>query len=378
MLVQYQFKINPYALSEEVARGFAMSFPVDWKEQIRDNGPLPVVVFFHGGNQAPVYFMDNSFRVPDKWWRGEWVKSGGASAPLRPEPVKAIAIFLQGITLDSDLGGDWNAGNMGAINRFQPVDDESYALDAIERAEQYFVNEYNAAPPPVVDPEKPVLYAELGDIFDRKRLSSMGFSEGGQMAYRMVNRWVDLGWTMPGLVIFGSSIGGWRSESSRAKGDPPVIDWTPRLLVFGGDVFPSLLHIHGTADDAVPHVDEGPTDESLKKVADQFEPAEKPRAVDFVRADISGLNSAVNYETMFTSVLGAASALTPATDFPGALSVPPVLTAFSFGTEWLAGKLGPFTHPKRVIFANVKDLDHSVPFYGSAAVIQFLQSVGGL
>lgn len=360
LLIQYQFPVNDLPPVVEIARGFAMSFPIDWRQQVLDNGPLPVVIFLHGGNQQPVAFMADTFRIK-KWWDGSWA---GAS----PVPLKAIALGPQGVTLDSDLGGDWNAGNMGAINRMDPVDDVAFIVDMLERAELRLVTAYNKEPP---NADAPVL--EMGDFFDGENLFIVGFSEGGQMAYRLADRLRLLGFKVAGLAIFGSSIGGWRRETDRMA-NPADVDWTPVVGQLNPTVanlrVGSLLHVHGARDDHVNPIADGPSRATMDVAEAQVEPPGDPEA--FERSDISGLKSALAYEAVLNAALGPGVP----TAFPAAIpAAQPAGTRLpdSFATDWTVG-----ADSKQVVFAHIDGLAHVVPAWGYQAVIQFFQRVGSL
>jgi hypothetical protein len=164
--VRHLFPLSPGG--PNIVRELNFSLPVDWYDQVVNNGPLPVVAFVHGGGQYGSEFMSTTFRI-DEWWQGVFAGT----------PIKAIAFAPQGIGING-LTGEWNAGNIGTTVRLFGVDDLSYFFDELDRLEQFLLDAYANDIQPVTGG------LNMTQVFDRSRLMLVGFSNGGQLAYRLV------------------------------------------------------------------------------------------------------------------------------------------------------------------------------------------------
>lgn len=163
MAFQYQFQMS--TLGKDVARGYSVSFPIDWYDEVVLNGPIPVVAFLHGGNGSAVDFMGTTFKIV------EWFQ--GFAAALNPLP-KFIAFAPQGVGIDGQSGGDWNAGNLGRSLRLIDLRDVDFFFDALDQFEQFLIRGY-------VNDIQPVTGGgSITQVFDRSRLMLVGFSNGGR------------------------------------------------------------------------------------------------------------------------------------------------------------------------------------------------------
>ncbi len=340
----------PYVLpvngTADSARSILASFPVDWYDQVRTNGPLPVILFIHGGDQNAFDFMFTTFKITS-WWKTTFAF-----------PAKAIAIDSQGVSLDSN-GGDWNAGNMGTVNRLPGAQDSAFAWDAMNRVERWLIDWFRKEIRPVVGG------ADISQVFNRQKLLPVGFSQGGQFAYRLASEAPKEGWKCPALAVFGTSIGGWYREVDRVAALPPNVDWTPT-----GEP-PALFHVHGTIDTKVNVTANGKSTDTNTVITDQVGAA----LVDtYARADISGFNSTAAYVARATA-LGwpfVAGAVPPS-------SIPAAVVAVTTFTVANWNKPGGGSPDYQVCFANVGGgMIHEVPYWAPEAVAEFFKLWGGL
>ena len=322
-----------------------LSWPIDWYDQVTNNGPLPVVAFLHGGGEFAADFLFNTFRIVE-WWEGVFP----TAAPVN---IKAFAIALQGVGTNTP-GGDWNGGNLGQVPRILAVDDVFYFFSELNRLEQILIADYNANHLPAGNPP-------ITAVFDRARLMLVSFSQGGQLAYRLVTVAAANGWTITALCVFSSSIGGWFREADRVA-VPPLpanVNWTPTVI-------PSLLHVHGAADPAV----RIGTDGVSINVAAQVTAQVGAGALNtYARADICGQNSALAYTTVANATVGWAAL---GAGVPPALPVGPIPTPLDWDST------GGAVADHQVCFVAVPGMVHIVPGFAPNTTVDFLLTWGGL
>jgi len=349
MAWQYVQTMTVAGTDVEVTRGYIISYPIDWYQQIIDNGPLPVVAFLHAGGGTASSTMIDTFKI-DTWWTG-------IGPPASPRPlVKAIAFAPQGLGMEG-IGGSWNAGNVQETNKLIGVTDVQFFFDALDQLEAILIAGYANEIQPVTSG------LDITVVFDRARLMLVGFSNGGQLAYRLAVEALTYGWTVTALCVFGSSIGGWRRETDHLAGDPPEVDWTPTTDV------PSLLHVHGLLDLTFQPIMDGPSDDTSDLVGDQG--IASPN--DFSRADISGENSAASYAQAATD-LGWTN---PGSGSPPTL-IPPAERPDITATVVDFDSTGAGVADVQVCFILVDTLTHTVPDWAPPVVVEFLQTWGGL
>ena len=111
----------------------------------------------------------------------------------------------------------------------------------LERVEQLLLEWYNG---------EPLALPPIGVVLDRTRLMLVGFSNGGQMAFRFAREIQTPSgfypsastWTVTAICVVATAAAGWRTEKERTDGLLPFADWTPASFV-------SLLWIQGEKDD---------------------------------------------------------------------------------------------------------------------------------
>ena len=345
----YVFNYPISSLGLDLGRGYAISMPVDWYQQILDNGPLPVIGFLHGGNGSAVDFLTTTMLI-NSWWEGFGVTANAA---------KAIAFAPQGVGIDGQAGGDWNAGNLGRSNRLIGVDDVAFFFGALDQLEQYLLSGY-------VNDVQPVTGGgEITQIYDRSRLMLVGFSNGGQMVYRLVVEAASRGWTVTAVCVFSTSIGGWHREVDRGVALPPNADWVPAII-------PSLLHIHGASDPNIKPSNDGVSSSIVTSVEAQVGQFAAP---NFERADISAVNSVAEYVAVGTNLVATAgwavvAATTPPT-FPAGVTPNPLNT-----NEW--DSTGGATSDVQTCVAIIPNLAHAVMTGGPKMAFTFFRTWGGL
>jgi poly(3-hydroxybutyrate) depolymerase len=310
------------------------------------NGPIPVVAFLHGGNGSAVDFMSTTFAIND------WFEGFGAA--LNPLP-KFIAFAPQGVGIDGQTGGDWNSGYLGRSLRLIGLEDVDFFFDALDQFEQFLIRGYATDIQPVTGG------GTITQVFDRSRLMLVGFSNGGQMAYRLAIEARTRAWTVTAVAAFGTSIGGWYREVDRLVLAPNA-DWTP------ADAPASLLHVHGNNDASVQPVNDGPSTDTVNSVALQvLNAAVRP---DYQRADISGQNSAQAYADSGTATAGWASL--------GQINQPNIPVNHQNPVWETFDSTGGAVADRQVYFALVGNMAHVVPNWAAGSVAQFFRSWGGL
>jgi hypothetical protein len=270
----------------------------------------------------------------------------------------------------------------GARHRLAAADGQ-WVEEVLARAEailkvawlhNWQLQNYGVLNPPQEEGEEGMSVDDAPDIFDRERLNIFAFSGGGQMGYRVAQHLATKGWKLKGYAAFSCSIGGWYTEGRRMRSQVIAdVDWTPVLAPYqtpSNLTIASVLHVHGSEDDKVNHVEDGPSVSTGKLVRSQLDPFLGIPFDDVARADISGLNSALRYSAAIAAAVGGPGSLLSDGWFPPA--VPPVVGR-SFSDRWLDAFV-----VKRVIFALIPGLGHVVPLWGPAAAIQFFREVGGL
>ena len=232
----YGFKRNELAGREgTIQRNFTVHFPADFVDVVA-TGPMPVVMLLHGGGSIGAAFAENEFRL-QKLFTKQWVVFDRTLSDI---PNKCILVVPEGTSLDG-IGNNWNSGHLSVTTRAADVDDVAYLFDVLERVEQLLLEWYNG---------EPLALPPIGVVLDRTRLMLVGFSNGGQMAFRFA--WeiqTPTGsypsastWTVTAICVVGTAAAGWRTDRERTDGLLPFADWTPQSLV-------SLLWIQGEKDD---------------------------------------------------------------------------------------------------------------------------------
>ncbi|MBA2321585.1 MAG: hypothetical protein H0V89_10555 [Deltaproteobacteria bacterium] len=344
MALQYAFPIS--SSQPDIVRNFFTSFPLDWYDQVLNLGSLPVVAFLHGGDQSADDFMFGVGRIQE-WWEGAF----------QGTQVKACAYAPQGASLNGK--GAWNAGIMGTIARLSGVDDVSFFFDGLNRFEQYLLDWYANVIQPVTSG------GAITAVFDRNRLMLVGFSEGGQMAYRLAAVAAANGWTVSAMCVFGSSIGGWyRQVDFNPGGLAANVVWTVSPV-------PSLFHVHGNFDTFVNPVADGwsPQVQAAATAQVPLTPS------DYATADISGQNSAGLYVTLANAIPGwaAVGGAAPPASIPAGVAG---LSAFTTN-NW--DSTGGAVADRQVCFARVGGgMAHVVPAWGPDTMVEFFLTWGGL
>jgi hypothetical protein len=346
MGLSYNFPLNSSPGAPTISRDYILSFPIDWWAAARV-APLPVLVFFHGGNGSADNMMKTQFRIDD-WWTRSF---GGVH-------LKAIAFALQGVSLSSQAGGAWDSAHLGTINLMAGSDDELAFFDALDRAEQQLKDYFNTYVQPAVGG------ALLNQVFNRNKLLPVGFSVGGAFTYRIAAVAASHGWTVPAACVFSSTTGGWRTETERlAAPTVPQVEWLPAVPG-------SLLHICGFNDDHCAPTNDGTSSTDVNSVlAENLLPTN-----DWANSDTSGRNSALEYAALAAAQPGwvTTAPVSPPAAIPNMMGgVATLFDNVCFDTT------GGATPNLQICCARL-GMGHEIPPFAADAVIQFFRRWGGL
>jgi hypothetical protein len=259
------------------------------------------------------------------------------------------------VSLSSQASGTWNEGHVGAFNELAGSDDEYAFFSALDLFEQKLIDYFNTyLRSPGGNP--------LTAVFDRTKLLPVGFAAGGAFTYRIAAVAPSYNWTVPAACVFSSTMGGWRTEDDRiAAPTAPQVKWLPAVPC-------SLLHICGTQDSICPPTVDGPSGDEAAAVV-----AQGLLTGPWARADISGLNSALEYVALANAQPGwAAAPAAPPTAIPTTYGA----AATIFDTaSW--DTTGGATPNLQVCCARV-DMQNLLPPFAPAAVVEFFRTWGGL
>ena len=360
----YGFKRNELAGREgTIQRNFTVHFPADFVDVVA-TGPMPVVMLLHGGGSIGAAFAENEFRL-QKLFTKQWVVFDRTLSDI---PNKCILVVPEGTSLDG-IGNNWNSGHLSVTTRAADVDDVAYLFDVLERVEQLLLEWYNG---------EPLALPPIGVVLDRTRLMLVGFSNGGQMAFRFAREIQTptllypsaSTWTVAAICVVATAAAGWRTETERLL-FPPFADWTPASLV-------SLLWIQGEKDDRYVTWDHplgaGMPPGVVKDVEQQLDLTFKD-VEDYCRYDVSALTTC-----SAVALLGAG--LSPVVGVPHSWGIA-VESALVFdGDEWDTD--GDLVSDVAVHLYHPGKLGHEWPtppvtgWDGTDVVMDFLVRFGGL
>lgn len=327
-------------------RTFSIWVPVDWWDELATNGSLAVVLMFHGGNTVGANWAES---MPvSRFFGKEWRTLDGTPTAV---PRKCVVIVPEGVSIDGS-GGDWNSGHVGVSTRASDVDDVAYVFEVLRQVEillsEWYAAEYEARSG----------VALPGSVLDKARLLLVGFSNGGQMAFRVLNAvqakppdYPDaVDWTATAIAVVGTAAAGWYIEQDRKDGLPVDVDWTPSPPV-------SVLWVQGEADAryAQWNVINGAMPDFVKdEAALQLD----GKAVeDFVRADVSALESHEVMAGTWEAAPGAPLPGAPHGDLTAVYGA--AYLGYFSGGEWDTDSDG--TPDVAVHFYHLQGLDHTWP-----------------
>lgn len=214
-------------------RAFAIETPQDWFDHL----PLPLLVLLHPEGMTVEQFIATT-RIQAFMTNAQFPTGTEPFVPpieflpdLLPnldQRPKVAALFPVGLGRESDLGGGWKCGHMAHEARLFDVDDVAFVMACIERVQAQMAQQYFE-----------IASVRPGPIFDASRRYAAGFSQGGQLCYKLAAE-------RPGffkaIAVHSALPAGWAlnkdamTQPAEAYGaasdDPPT----------------SVLHIHGDFD----------------------------------------------------------------------------------------------------------------------------------
>ncbi|MDA1003964.1 MAG: hypothetical protein O3B31_11570 [Chloroflexi bacterium] len=212
-------------------RHYGLWFPVDlWT----DWGEIPALLVFHGGGGNVGAFMATT-----------QISSLMAGAMHGGVPQRFVAVFPAGISFQQEIGGGWRGGHMG---RSMPasLNDVDFAIRCLERA-----NEMLARKVEEVTGTRPA-----GTFYANAPRFAVGFSAGGQMAYRVAAEGGQHGFHPTAIGVVATTAGGWSYATVDPLGGGAPNSSLDALQQWAPPAAPlpplSVLHIHGNNDNNIP------------------------------------------------------------------------------------------------------------------------------
>lgn len=327
-------------------RDSAFRVPVDWWQIVLDGGLLPIVVGFHGGNGAAEPFL--AFLDPAAAFEGRRTPT--------MKKLKFCVICPEGIAAS---GTAWNSWPVGGDARLVRVDDGDFLVSLIQEVDSMLIDSFveitGSAPP-------------KGAVLDVTSIYLMGFSNGGQAAFRFsvllpsITSYLNVPFVVKAVAGLSTSMGGWLPAAGYLARAPDY-QWYPPNM--------SVLVVHGKRDFEYGETwDRDGVGEDGRAAADQLN---VPATVqDFVRADISARSGVDTVSGRLVASLGPGIDAADGATTYGPMLLPAAAALLEQGTEWAASGLA-------VHFITKATMKHVMETpWEPAAVWSFFEAWGGL